>query len=279
MNVDLYKKLACLIEKHTGIIYKEADFYRLTSRMNQMKDNFALNNEEELVEFLETSTDRSIIDYLCDVATNNETSFFRDKKPFDAIGKHVLSYFKQDLAINSVNALSLACSTGQEPVSLLITLLETDFFSNSFHIDATDISKNALDKAISGKYSQLEVQRGLPIKLLIKYFNKQDNDWVLKDEFKNKINYFKSNLLESTYQKDYYHIVFCRNVLIYHEIENRNKILQKAYDSLRPGGLLVLGSGESLINSKTKFSMRRVGETIMYLKDEEKKFDNFLISA
>jgi chemotaxis protein methyltransferase CheR len=151
---------------------------------------------------------------------------------------------------------SAACSTGQEPYSLAMTILENLEWSYKykFEIIASDLSSKVLNKAISGTYSQFEVQRGMPISMLLKYFKQEGEDWIINDKVKAMVNYKKINLMENFSEVGLFDVVFCRNVLLYFETETKIKILHKISKILNPNGVLILG-GSEVINTTDLFTL------------------------
>lgn len=138
---------------------------------------------------------------------------------------------------------------------------------NKFKIEASDISQEALKKAKGGVYTGLEVQRGLPANLLIKYFTQVEEEWKVSDELKNRITFKTVNLLTDTFPENQYHVIFCRNVLIYQDMNNKKMILKKISESLKPGGLLFMGAGESLIGVDVPLKQKELGKAYCYVKE------------
>ena len=267
-NLDLYHNLADYIYKKSGILYTESDYFRLEARVTFLVKYFKLENESELDSKLKSNLSQSDVDVIINAATNNETYFFRDSKPFIALIKNIFPTFEGEPYISFWSA---GCSTGQEIYSILMKTIETygeDYLSR-IKIEGSDISTDALNKAESGLYDSLEVQRGLPVKLLMSYFiQNADQSWTIQEKLREKITYFKFNLLTDQYPEEKHHVIFCRNVLIYQDKENKKKILEKFYQALKPGGVLVLGSGESLIGFETKFNQEMVENLIVFRKNK-----------
>lgn len=263
----VYRELADFIFNVTGIVYKESDYYRLEGRVTELIKLFELENESDLLNLLSQRLTIAKKNKIIDVATNNETYFFRDSKPFDTLVNEILPRLKVD----SLRIWSSGCSTGQEVYSIIMRLCEVkgEPFLNKVFIDATDISHHALTKAEAGHYDGLEIQRGLPIKYLTKFFQPADNDsgsWNFKKEYRKHLVFSPFNLLLDIYKKSYYDVIFCRNVLIYQSRDNKEKILKNLYGALKPGGYLLLGSGESLIGFNVPFKQEKLGDMIVFHK-------------
>ncbi len=269
MNKILYKQLAEMIEKETGIVYTESDFDRLTYRVEKMKELLNLSTDEELIKMYQNSPSSNLQSLLISTSTNNETSFFRDKKPFEVLVNTIIPAVIEKKVYKNLKIWSVATSTGQEPYSIAMKLKECPLLSDFIiELKGSDIDQEVLAKAKAGIYNQAEVQRGLPIQYLIKYFDQIDpTTWTVKNELKSFISFFNFNLISGMYPNEEYDIIFCRNVLIYQSIENKNKVINNLYKSLKPGGFLVLGGAENLIGIKSDFKMVPVEDLMIYRKD------------
>lgn len=270
---EVYKFFADYVFEHSGIQYVEQDFYRLDSRINTMISNYDLETPDELFIMYKKNITADMHEFLIDLFTNNETFFMRDLKPFKALATDVLpEIIESNPHAPYVNIWSCASSTGQEIYSILMA---AEHFGKGVvekvKIDASDISTEALAKAKSGIYTGLEVQRGLPAPLLIKYFEKSTNaeEWKFKDTLRNKANFFHFNLLSGKFPESKYNIIFCRNVLIYQEKENKRKILGEICKALKVGGYLVFGAGESLIGMNLPFERVELNGATLYKKIEQ----------
>lgn len=267
---DVYKFFANMIFEKTGIHYPEKDFYRLDSRINTLVDSFDVNDANELKQLFILNPTKALETKFVDICTNNETYFFRDEKPFKALSEVLIPQYLEQNKRN-INIWSCASSTGQEALSILMTFdekLEALKQSMNVYVDATDISHEVLEKAKSG-ITGLEVQRGLPVTKLVKYFEQlEDNCWMAKSLIHSKIKYGYLNLFEKKYPINAYDIIFCRNVLIYQTTENKAMILEQMISSMKPGGYLVLGAGESLIGTNVKLKQVSVNGSMFFQKEE-----------
>ena len=257
---EVYKFFADYVYQNSGITYKEHDYYRLDGRFNALIKHFNLKDVEELYALYVQRVTPEMHQVLINLCTNNETYFMRDLKPFKAFAKDGMEYLKSEFPNDiSYNIWSAACSTGQEPYSLIMSI---DAFGDAsiipkLRIEASDISSEALGRAKKGLYTGLEVQRGLPANLLIQNFTQEDEQWQLKDEIKRKVSFKSFNLLKDNFPQNQYHVIFCRNVLIYQDLDNKKAILEKIYKSLKVGGLLFMGAGESLIGVDLPMKQKR----------------------
>ena len=188
---------------------------------------------------------------IVEALTTNETSFFRDVKPFEALRKIVLpDMFQRRRAQRQLRIWSAACSTGQEAYSIAM-LLRQDFaayLSWNIQILGTDLSREVVDRARTARYSQLEVNRGLPVRLLTLYFEQVGRgDWVCKPEIRDMVHFRVLNLIDNWPGMPQQDIIFLRNVLIYFTPETRRNILQRIRGVLSPDGYLFLGGAETTI--------------------------------
>lgn len=251
MNLSENEKayLEQFILENSGIQMGADRMERLEGNLKGLatKENF--RSYYTLIESIKAG-DNNLITQLIDLATINETHFMRDNKPFTILRKDLLPKIIEQIseANSRIRIWCAACSKGQEAYSVAISLLEEASIirGRKIEIIATDICSNALDRAKEGVYNQFEVQRGLPATLLIKYFSKVgDFDWKVKDEVKNLIHFTKYNLVKDTPSFGAFHVIFCRNVLIYFEDETKEKVVKDMSSSLKDGGSLFLGTAET----------------------------------
>lgn len=195
---------------------------------------------------------QDIISEYIDLLTVNETHFLRDVKPFQILANQLIPQIIEKNSTNPNDIIRIwcsACSSGQEPYSIAISLLEKQELLQDRRIEiiATDICNKALTKARTGIYNQFEVQRGIPTTLLLKYFDKVgEYDWKIKDEVK-KIVYFENhNLIGNHISLGTFHAIFCRNVLIYFDEQTKKKVLRGLFSSLKNDGFLFLGATETM---------------------------------
>ena len=260
---------AQLIEKEIGIQYNAVNSHLLENRLHDLSKALGFDSFETFWAELKSRPLRaSEKEAILDIATNNETSFFRDMEIFD--------FFRNDfLPKHTSTPLRVWCaatSTGQEPYSLAMVLaqLKDAGHPRSYEILATDFSERVLKQAQSGIYSQLEVQRGLSSAMLTRFFDPISDEKSTMAKFKRKaelsssITFRRLNLLDSWNHRDRFDIIFCRNVLIYQDLENKRKVIARLADSLTPGGYLVLGGAESLLGLSNDFEMQIFGKACVY---------------
>lgn len=266
---EIYKFFADYIYSNTGMVYAPNEYYRLDSRINDLVKFLAVKDVEEVFKMYKTQITPDMRAILINISTNNETYFFRDVKPFSILVKNVIPDLVSKFPSGNISIWSAASSTGQEAFSILMSCLnQTDASTFSrINVSGSDISTDALKRAKAGIYNGLEVQRGLPIALLMKHFTQIENEqWKIDPTLMSKANFYEFNLLTGSYPKEAHHIIFCRNVLIYQNTENKKKILDNIFSSLKPGGYLFLGTGESLIGIQTDFERVSLDQGTVYKK-------------
>jgi chemotaxis protein methyltransferase CheR len=266
----IFKFFADYIYEHSGMVYTDKDYYRLETRLNSMVKIFEVSSVEEVYRKYQGEISPDMHAVLINISTNNETYFFRDKKPFKVLSEHILPEIMEKRTMAPISIWSAAASTGQEAYSILMQIdSKLPDLKGRILIDASDISTEALEKARAANYSGLDVQRGLPVTTLVKYFDQQEDEtWTLNSELSKMPNFFEFNLLTGTFPIMKYDIIFCRNVLIYQNMENKQKIVSKLHDSLRPGGYLILGNGESFIGIDTPLKRETFDSLTVYKREE-----------
>ena len=258
--------LRALVRDKSGIVLDNGKEYLVESRLGPVARAAGLKGIPELVSALRQRTP-GLEGKVIDAMTTNETSFFRDIHPFDALRKEVLpQMIERRRTTRELTFWCAASSSGQEPYSLSMLIREhfPELAGWRVKFTATDISPSMIEKSRSGRYSQLEVNRGLPATYLVKYFERQGADWVLKPEIRSMVEYKLLNLAESWPMMGQVDIVFIRNVLIYFDRDMKRKILQGIRKVLRPDGYLVLGSSETTFNIDDSWVSRTYGKTIFY---------------
>ena len=266
---EIFKFFADYIFKNSGMVYTPVDYYRLESRINELVRIYSVSSAEEVYQLYKKNITSDMKAILINLSTNNETYFFRDVKPFTVLSKTVLPALLDKIASGPINIWSAASSTGQESYSILMSA-DTQLQSAQsmrLNIVASDISSEVLAKAKKAIYNGLDIQRGLPIAVLMKYFTQLDeNNWELDKKIAARVKFFEFNLLKDKFPLGVYHVIFCRNVLIYQDKENKNAILTNIYNSLAPGGYLFMGNGESLIGTEVKFERITIDNYTFYKK-------------
>lgn len=253
-------------------MYSEQVYYQLQQRLDKVAEYLGLKDADALyLRALEQGIVGDFRAYLLDIATNNETSFFRDPNIFSALESVIIPGLKTEFptAFN-YRIWSAASSFGQEPYSLAMLAYEAKQKDPSLpriEIKATDISDQALKRCQAARYTQLEIQRGLSAPRLVKYFTKtEDAQWQLKPEISSLVEFSKKNLLETFTSMGKFHIILCRYVLIYQDAEKKKDIFGRLVQCLQPRGFLILGGSESAIGLSSDIEQVDCKGAIVYRK-------------
>lgn len=273
MNPEIFNFFTTLVEKVSGISYQAGKEYLLESRLTELALTLGYKNLQEFYQRVKTSLTPTLLNQIIDSLTTNETYFFRDQHPFEAIKNNILPEFihKKERE-KQIKIWSAACSTGQEPYS--IALLIQEYFSKylatyKFYIHATDISQSALNKAKEGIYNQIEVNRGLPVTFLVKYFKQEGSYWRIDDKVKSLVKFDYLNLLETEKKlKEKFDLILCRYVLIYFSKEIKTKVFTSIWNNLNKGGYLILGATELPPFTPQDMEKKLLGKTVVYYKKE-----------
>lgn len=256
MNVNDFELISQLLKKRSGLVLSEDKAYLLESRLNPVARKWGLSGFDELAQQVRKSNDEKLLVDITEAMTTNESFFFRDQKPFDQFRDVVLPYLLEHRAAKkSIRIWCAAASSGQEPYTLAMLLKEAQAKLSGWKVEiiGTDISQEILDKAKEGVYSQFEVQRGLPINLLVKYFTQVEDRWKLNDEIRNMVAFRKFNLLDSMSGMGQFDVIFCRNVLIYFDQPTKTQVLDQMSGLLANDGFLYLGGAETVLGISDRF--------------------------
>lgn len=256
MNTAEQTFLCDLLRAESGLSLTTEKRYLLETRLTPIVRRNDLRSLSELVGALKQKRDPGLVLDVVDAMTTNESLFFRDGRPFDQLRDVILPELEAKVGARPIKIWSAAASTGQEAYSAAMIWLEAARrpAHKRIEIVGTDISEKALKRAKAGLYSQFEVQRGMPSRLLLKYFQQQGKDWQLKDEVRQMVRFQPHNLLKPLPTGGPFDVVFCRNVLIYFDNRDKQKVIGHVAERIAPGGFLLLGGAESLIGISDRFS-------------------------
>jgi chemotaxis protein methyltransferase CheR len=249
MTDSEYTQICAFVQKHSGIVLGDSKGYLIESRLAPVAQHFGFENVDALSRGLVLAAPE-LRDAVVDAMTTNESFFFRDTTPFTAFEQLILPKLAEARrGAGRIRIWCAAASTGQEPYSLAMILRsKKQLWSGlSIEIIGTDLSPTALARAKAGKYTQFEVQRGLPIQLLVDNFVQDGTNWIISDEIKNMVKFSQANLLEPMTGMGTVDVVFCRNVLIYFDVPTKKKVLEAVHKIMRPDGFLVLGAAETMM--------------------------------
>jgi chemotaxis protein methyltransferase CheR len=255
MTPQEYDYLRDFLRSQSGLDLADDKRYLVEARLNPIARRAGIAGLSALISALKLGGDVKLRTAVVEAMTTNESSFFRDRTPFDHFKNVIVPHYLQERATKrEIRIWCAAASTGQEPYSLAITSRE-DTRLNGWRLDvlATDIAETVMERGKAGVYSQFEVQRGLPIQLLVKYFTQQGDMWELDPAIRRMIRWQKLNLLSSFTMLGRFDIVFCRNVLIYFDRPTKTEVLSRIADVLEPDGFLILGAAETVVGLSDRF--------------------------
>ncbi len=225
--------------------------YLFDTRLTKILRNQGIGQIAELVRHLQTRSDPRLERDIAEAMTINETSFFRDSRPFDLLRTKLLPpMINARRQARSLRFWSAACSSGQEAYS--VAMLMREYFPLligwDIRIEGTDISSEVLERAKAGRYHRIEINRGLPARFIVKYFNKVGEDWEIKPEVSKLCTFRQANLCATQFPfartTDRFDVVFLRNVMLYFSAETRKSLLARIHRVLEPDGILFLGASE-----------------------------------
>ncbi len=256
-----------LVLDQSAIVLEEDKQYLAESRLLPLARREGFDSIASLVASLTAKKFDGLHRKVVEAMTTNETSFFRDFHPFEALRKSILPELMLKRASSKeLNFWSAACSSGQEPYSLALLLQEHFPILAGWRVRiiATELSAEMLARARVGRYSQLEVNRGLPASLLVKYFRQHGSDWQIKEDLRASVEFQAINLAESWAQLPPMDVVLMRNVLIYFGVETKKTVLGKVRQLLKADGFLFLGGAETTFNVDDAFERVQFDRTICY---------------
>jgi chemotaxis protein methyltransferase CheR len=256
-----------LVRRGSAIVLEATKEYLVEARLGPLARKEGLRSLSDLVARLREQPEGPLHRRVVEAMTTNETLFFRDVHPFEALHKNLLpELIGRRTTSRQLRIWSAACSTGQEPYTIAMMLREHFAELASWKIDilATDLSTEVLDKARKGTFGQIEVNRGLPARLMVKFFDQNGIDWQLKDEIRRMVEFRELNLAASWPPMAHFDVIFLRNVLIYFSSETKKAILARVRTLLRPDGFLFLGAAETTMNLDDAFERVQLGKAGCY---------------
>ena len=269
-NLD-FEQFRVFLEKACGILLGENKQYLVSSRLNKLMEQQGIKTLTELVQRIQSQPRSGLREQVVDAMTTNETLWFRDTYPFEVLKNKVLPEMARNNPGQRLRIWSAACSSGQEPYSISMTLDEYERtnigqLKMGAQIVATDLSGAMLANCKTGEYDSLAIARGLSQERLQRYFDpKGPGRWAIKAPIRSRVEFRSFNLLDSYAALGKFDIVFCRNVLIYFSAQVKKDILTRIHATLKPGGYLFLGASEALNGLPDHYQMVQCSPGIIYL--------------
>ncbi len=258
---DTFAFVADLVGRRSAIRLDPGKEYLVESRLGPLARERGLV-VDDYVRRLRAAPTEDELATVVEALTTNETSWFRDIAPFAALRSYVLPMLRAAGATQRVRIWSAACSTGQEPYSILMALGD-GIDVPSLEVVATDLNEQVLARAREGVYSQLEVNRGLPAAMLVRHFDRVGAHWRVRADLRAKVQFRRHNLLDPA-PPGAFDLVFLRNVLIYFDLPTKRAVLDRVVRALRPGGLLVLGAAETTLGVHDGFERVQAGGAVLH---------------
>ena len=255
------------VYKTSGIVLDETKRYLLEARLLPIARRENLRTINDLCALMRATTRPTLARDVTEAMTTNETLFFRDALPFKALREKLLpALMDQRKLTRTLKFWSAASSSGQEAYSLAMMLLEMGLQDWDIQILGTDLSERMIERAKAGKYIQIEVNRGLPAPYLVKYFDRKGLEWQLKDQVRRMVTFRQFDLRQPMTAVGTFDYVFCRNVLIYFDVETKKNILKQIAGALCPGGGLIMGAAEHTIGLSDAFERKTLEGANFYIK-------------
>lgn len=261
-----FEYLRQLVREQSGVVLEPHKDYLAALHLERIAVEAGFGSIAALIEHLKSSALSPLHFQAIEALVINETSFFRDRSPFEALKSSILPTLIQSRAPRrSINIWCAACSTGQEPYSIAMLIREVfpELSAWAIRLIATDFSTQVLERAQRGQYTNLEVSRGLPLKLRDRYFHKAGQFWQISDEIRQMVEFRQLNLIQSWSSLPKMDIILLRNVLIYFDIDTKRTILNNVQHYLQPDGYLFLGGGETTFHIDPRFEAIQ-SETSLY---------------
>jgi len=266
INPENYRFLQEYVYSHVGIVLDDSKQYLFQSRLANLVKQLRLSSINDLCAELHSKKDPGVGHQIAEAMTTNETYFFRDPAQYDAIRTVLLPMLKEERrGKRSLRFWSAAASTGQEAYSLAMLLLETELPGWDLQILGTDFSSKVVERARSGMYQQIEVNRGLPASLLVKHFHRSGIDWQVSDQVRQMARFETIDLRKPMRTLGPFDLVFCRNVMIYFDNQTKQNILKELHSTLFRGGWLLLGGAETAFGVDEWFEKKTVGSATVYV--------------
>jgi len=270
MTPEIFDFFAGFLKERSGLSLLKEKQYLLENRLSGVMRAYDIPDHEALYQAVKNDLNGAIALDAIESMSVTETSFFRDGKPFDLFLKRALPEILDNRPVGKpIRIWSAAASSGQEAYTLAMLCRENAelLAGHRLEITATDISTQVLEKAKAGVYSQFEVQRGMPVKMLLKYFDQAGEMWKLKPEIRSMVEFQPFNLMSSFAGMPEYDIIMCRNVLIYFNVETKAAVLEKIRKVIAPDGFLMLGGAETVVGISDKFTVDPTDRAIFRTDD------------
>jgi chemotaxis protein methyltransferase CheR len=268
ISAEQFQSLTSLLKKETAVVISSGREYLIESRLSQIAVEERYPSISDLVDYTLRFPHAPVAKRVLLALTTAETSFFRDVSPFEALRATILPLlFKKRALMRTLSVWSMGCASGQEVYSLAMLLAEHfhEWHSWEIRIVGSDINPALIEQAQSGTYSHLEVNRGLPARLLVKYFSQVGGAFQISPEIRSRVSFVEKNILDSwrPFEAD---LILCRNTLIYFDLSTRKRVLGRIHGALSDTGYLLLGTAESTRHLHLGFSPAAIPGANAFMK-------------
>jgi chemotaxis protein methyltransferase CheR len=248
MTPDAVELIRAVVHGRSGAVLDAAKTYLIESRLAPVARREGFDSIEDLIAAMRANREERLLWAVTEALTSSETAFFRDRSPFQMFREEILPQLAMEREGRPIRVWSAACSTGQEPYSLAMIVDDerSKFPAAKVELFGSDLSERCLEKAQSGLYTQFEVQRGLPIRMLMRHFEKADEMWVLSPRLRQMVRWRRINLLADLRTLGQFDVIFCRNVVSGFDEATRHRVLDQLARALPPDGYLILGQDETV---------------------------------
>lgn len=273
MQSASFDRIRALVKERAAIVLEPSQEYLVESRLEPIAKARGYRNVDEMCQYLR-SAGADLVSELVEAMTTNETSFFRDHAPFEALRIHVLpDLITRRAEVRQLDIWCAAASTGQEPYSVALLICEhfPELSNWNVRIVATDLSKTVLEKARAGRYRQVEINRGIGSTYLNKYFKRDGNEYEIDREVRKLVRFDEVNLIQNWPLLPTFDLIFLRNVLIYFDVEAKRSILTRAHRQLAVDGYLFLGGSEAMPGEDLNFERLPISRAGCYRRTQVAK--------
>lgn len=270
-----FETFASLLKSRSGLVIGPDKLYLLETRLAGILKREQLPNLASLADRLRSPGGEQLIRQVVEAMTTNESFFFRDDKPFQHFRNQALPRLQASRATGMpLRIWSAAASSGQEAYSIAMIISEcrASIGDRKVEIVGTDLAREQIARARDGVYTQFEVQRGLPVQMLMRYFRKEETGWRISEAIRNMVQYKEWNLLADLRPLGQFDVVFCRNVLIYFDQATKTRVLDAIAQQMSSDGLLYLGGAETVLGITSRFAPLPTDRGVYGLSEAERKF-------
>ncbi len=248
MKREDIETVRALVHSRSGVVLDPDKTYQIETGLAPVARRAGFASLPDLIQAIRSQRDERLLWAATEALTCSETSFFRDRTPFQIFRDELLPQLARERGDKPIRIWCAACGTGQEPYSLAMTIddEQAKLAGAKIELFASDISERSLERAQSGLYSQFEVQRGLPIRLLVRHFEKVDDRWALSPSIRQMVRWRRINLLADLRSLGRFDLILCRNVISSFDAPTRQRVLEQLAGALVEDGVLVLGADETV---------------------------------